>query len=129
MQTGWQNSFRKIISSEPYAEELKRYSMENSLGSWTRSLTGVVVKTCEALNWYAAAKGNKMETKRKGFPQGKKSGKKKKRKKKTQTTLEPVETTLEAIETTLEPIQTTVVDTTTTTESPIDCGLIVYGTK
>ncbi len=52
---------------------------------------------------------------------GKRNGKKKSGKKKTQKTLEPIETTL-------EPIQTTVVDTTTstTTENPTDCEMIVY---
>ena len=43
------------------AAALKSAALQNRLGDWTQALTGVVVDTCQALGWQAAAKGHRLD--------------------------------------------------------------------
>ena len=56
----WQEKFWESLRQPENAEGLKDASIAERLGDWTQILTGVVVKTCESMEWKASAKGHKL---------------------------------------------------------------------
>ncbi len=53
----WRRIFVRTLERPESGEPLKQAAMAEALGAWTKHLTGVVVASCEALGWRAAAKG------------------------------------------------------------------------
>ena len=54
-------TFWETIQRPEIAEPLRKATLEERLGDWTKALTDVAVATCEAMGWQAAAKGHKLE--------------------------------------------------------------------
>jgi hypothetical protein len=57
----WQNSFRHILRDQATAAPLKDAAVAANLRDWTTYLTAVVVESCAALEWRAAAKGHRLD--------------------------------------------------------------------
>ncbi len=57
----WRDAFWQVVRQHEYATPLREASLQGRLGQWTQVLTGVAVRTCEALEWRAAAKGHKLD--------------------------------------------------------------------
>lgn len=53
----WRDAFFAAVQQHETAQQLKEAALAGRLGDWTKGLTGVVVRSCEALGWRAAAKG------------------------------------------------------------------------
>ncbi|NLX99943.1 MAG: hypothetical protein GXY83_27915 [Rhodopirellula sp.] len=54
----WRSSFWQYLQQKDVADGLKTASLCEDLRQWTSDLTTAVVKSCEAVGWVAAAKGN-----------------------------------------------------------------------
>ncbi len=54
----WRSSFWQDLQQQCVADGLKTASLREDLRQWTNDLTVAVVKSCEAIGWIAAAKGN-----------------------------------------------------------------------
>ena len=52
----WRNAFLEQVQRPTMTLPLKEAALAEDLGSWTSSLTTVVVRACESLGWEAAAK-------------------------------------------------------------------------
>ena len=57
----WQDAFFRVLQAHDAAQPLKEAALAGRLGAWTKNLTRVVVGTCSALGWRAAAKGHLAE--------------------------------------------------------------------
>lgn len=55
----WYRTFMETLPQHPLASGLKDAALRQQLGKWTELLTAVVVATCEASGWVAAAKGHR----------------------------------------------------------------------
>jgi hypothetical protein len=55
----WYGKFMDILQHHESSTLLKDAAIRGQLGKWTTALTEVVCSTCEAMNWKAAAKGNR----------------------------------------------------------------------
>jgi len=55
----WQAKFWEIAKESESASALKKAATDGVLSDWTQILTGVVVKTCESMDWKASARGHK----------------------------------------------------------------------
>lgn len=53
----WRTAFINALQPPEFAEPLKAAALDGRLGVWTRCLTAVVARSCDALGWRAAAKG------------------------------------------------------------------------
>ena len=53
----WMNAFFAALRPAEIAEPLKQAALSGQLAEWTKQLTAVVVRACEATGWRAAAKG------------------------------------------------------------------------
>jgi hypothetical protein len=53
----WRGVVLDVLREVEVAGPLKEAALAGKLGEWTRHLTGVIVQTCRALDWCAAAKG------------------------------------------------------------------------
>src|SRR4051812_21177218 len=53
----WRDAFFAAVQQHETAQQLKEAALAGRLGDWTKGLTGLVVRSCEALGWRAAAKG------------------------------------------------------------------------
>jgi hypothetical protein len=58
--TEWTWSFAAALQPHEISQPLRAAAVSGNLAEWTRQLTGVVVQSCEALGWAAAAKGNRL---------------------------------------------------------------------
>jgi hypothetical protein len=54
----WYGAFMSEIGRSPHAMPLRDAAMNRRLRDWTQQLTAVVVATCDALDWAAAARGH-----------------------------------------------------------------------
>jgi hypothetical protein len=57
----WQESFLRILQDPATAAPLKEAALTERLRDWTTCLTAVVVQSCAALDWRAAAKGHRLD--------------------------------------------------------------------
>jgi len=55
----WYGKFMDILQHHESSALLKDAAIRGQLGKWTSALTRVVCSTCEAMDWKAAAKGNR----------------------------------------------------------------------
>jgi hypothetical protein len=55
----WYGKFMDIVQRHESSTHLKDAAIRGQLGKWTTALTSVVCSTCEAMEWKAAAKGNR----------------------------------------------------------------------
>jgi hypothetical protein len=53
----WRDELYRILESAESGPPLRDAALAESLGDWTRHLTGSVVRACEAMGWHAAARG------------------------------------------------------------------------
>jgi hypothetical protein len=58
----WWKAFLATVQNHENAAPLKEAALQGALKDWTRLLTAMVVRSCEALNWRACAKGFPLET-------------------------------------------------------------------
>lgn len=54
----WQAAFMQVVRDTETAAPLKEAALAERLRDWTTHLTTAVVRSCEALGWRAAGKGN-----------------------------------------------------------------------
>lgn len=54
----WHSFFYNIVQQQSHATLLRDAVLRDRLGAWTAALTDVIVETCEAAGWQAAAKGH-----------------------------------------------------------------------
>lgn len=57
----WRESFLDCAQKSESREAIREAAAAEDLKRWTELLTGVVVRSCEALGWKAAAKGHRLE--------------------------------------------------------------------
>jgi hypothetical protein len=57
----WRDAFTTVMSRSEVAEPLKEAALAQRLREWTTLLTSVVVDSCRAVGWMAAAKGFALE--------------------------------------------------------------------
>ena len=55
----WYGKFIETVQRHESSPALREAAIQGQLGKWTKALTGVVCSTCEAMDWKAAAKGNR----------------------------------------------------------------------
>lgn len=54
----WQDSFLATVQTHENAGPLKDAALAGKLAAWTQQLTAVLVQSCQAIGWSAAAKGH-----------------------------------------------------------------------
>ena len=57
----WRTTFFQIVRQHHHAALLQEASLKGQFGQWTATLTEVVVSACQAMGWYASAKGYKLD--------------------------------------------------------------------
>jgi hypothetical protein len=57
----WRTSFLHVVQESETAARLKAASLTADLKVWTSCLTAVVVRSCTAIGWRAAAKGHPLD--------------------------------------------------------------------
>jgi len=55
----WFANFMETVRARETSTALRDAALKAQLGDWTRALTSLVVGTCEAMEWKAAAKGHR----------------------------------------------------------------------
>jgi hypothetical protein len=54
----WRQAFSASLQAPENAEPLKQAAVAGKMAAWTKQLTAVLVQSCQAMGWSAAAKGH-----------------------------------------------------------------------